>query len=143
MFRQRQAALVEGHQLGRTPQDLRIGQLQRLRLLAVTRGIDYENPACHAGLRCGETNADRAVHRLEQIVHQLSDFAVDRRHRTRLDLEPGIGSGDYRKLGHVEIYVSGAPPSVNIASYATRSDMRYSRIVARSRPLEGGGSGWG
>ena len=92
MLGQRQAALAAGRQLRRAPQNLGVGERHRLRLFAVARDIEHDDPAGDADLRRGEPDADRAVHRFEHVVHQPADLVVDRGDGRALILSRGSGA---------------------------------------------------
>ena len=100
MLGQRQAALADREHLVRAPQDLGIGDLERLRRLALARAIDDDDAQRLADLGRGEADARRLVHGLQHVGHQPLDARIDAHDRLRLHLEARVGRGDDRQDGH-------------------------------------------
>src|SRR6516165_4819510 len=100
MLGQRQTTLTEGRKLGRAPQDLGVGELERLRLLALARDVENDEATRLPDLRRRKPDTDRLIHRVEHVVHQLPNLGVDGSDGPRFDFEPRVGSGDDRELSH-------------------------------------------
>src|SRR3984893_12105181 len=96
--RDRQAALLTGRKLRRSPETFRISETKRLRrsgFIGAFGHVEESHPLSHGDLNCRETDARRGIHGLEHIVHKRADALVDFGHRRADKAQTRIGKGDY------------------------------------------------
>ena len=93
----RDAAFLMLDHLGRCPDDLRIDIGPR----AVDRvEVEHHDPQRDADVRRGDPDPGRGVHRLEQVLRQVAQRAVEHGHGLRRKRKPGVGITDDGADGH-------------------------------------------
>ena len=95
-----EAAFLVDRRFIRGPDDFRIHEKARLRLLAVTGKIHDNDLLRYADLDRGKPDARRSVHGLQHVVHQGTQLVVHPIGGFGDLLQPGVGGGDDFAYGH-------------------------------------------
>ena len=96
--RDRQAPLLTGRKLLRSPENFWIREAKRLRrggCIGAFGHVENDHSFLHGDLNRGETDAGRGIHGFEHIIHERADALVDFGHRRAHKAQTRIGKGDY------------------------------------------------
>src|SRR5271165_3619077 len=142
IFGDRQAALLVGRALVRSPKDLGVDEDLRRRGLLLLGDVDDEQADRLGDLDRREPDARRVVHRLDHVVDEPRQRRVDTLDRLADQAELGVGQGDDVTKGHEGKEPFGRlwrPPST--ALRAVPSPIPLTRHGEGYPPLRSGGEG--
>ncbi len=94
----RQAALLTGRKLRRSPENFWISETKRLwrgGFIDAFGHVENNHPLLHGDLNRREPDAGRGIHGFEHIVHERADAFVDFGHRRAHKAQTRIGKSDY------------------------------------------------